>query len=75
VTYQEKMLLWKQYQQVWEMFVEFNDITQEDGDAWKRLVDRADQINDAYRLPVVKQLLIETVGQLEKISRKRGGYK
>ena len=41
----------------------------------KGLVDRADQINDAYRLPVVKQLLIETVGQLEKISRKRGGYK
>ena len=75
MTYQEKMLLWKQYPQVGEMFVEFNDITQEDGDAWKRLVDRADQINDAYRLPVVKQLLIETVGQLEKISRKRGGYK
>lgn len=75
MTYQEKMLLWKQYPQVWEMFVEFNDITQEDGDAWKRLVDRADQINDAYHLPVVEQLLIETVGQLEKISRKRGGYK
>lgn len=75
MTYQEKMQLWKQYPEVWGLFVEFNDITQEDGDAWKRLVDRADQINDAYRLPVAEQLLIETVDQLEEISRKRGGYK
>ncbi len=75
MTHQEKTELWERYPEVWEMFVEFNGITQEDGGAWKRLVDRADQINDAYHLPVVEQLLIETVDQLEKISRKRGGYK
>ena len=75
MTHREKTELWERYPEVWEMFVEFNDITQEDGDAWKRLADRAGQINDAYGLPVVEQLLIETVGQLEKISRKRGGYR
>lgn len=75
MIYREKQELWKRYPKVWELFVEFNGITQEDGDAWKRLADRANQIRDAYRLPAVEQLLIETVDQLEKISRKRGGYK
>lgn len=75
MTYQEKAELWGRYPEVWELFVEFNSIAQEDGDAWKRLADRADQIKDAYSLPAVEQLLIETVNQLEKISRKRGGYK
>lgn len=73
MTHQEKQRLWGRYPEVWEMFVEFNGIIQEDDEAWGRLIGRAHQIMDAYDLPVVRELLITTVDDLEKISKKRRG--
>lgn len=71
MTHQEKTELWERYPEVWELFVEFNGIVQEDDVAWKSLADRAHQIGKDYGLPVVWELLTETVDQLEKISRRR----
>lgn len=73
MTSKEKWELWRKYPKVWEMFEEFNGITQEDDEAWRRLIDRVEQLNAIYRLPVVRELLKETVGDLEKISLKRAG--
>lgn len=72
MTHGEKSVLWAVYPKVWEMFEEFNGITMEpeDDDAWERLIDRTDQIG-AGGSPVLHQLLIETVGDLEKIAKKR----
>lgn len=71
MTHQEKQELWKKYPKVWELFEEFNGITQEDDEAWHRLVERVEQLNAVYGLPVVQELLRETVDDLEKISLKR----
>lgn len=73
MTHQEKQRLWGRYPEVWEMFVEFNGITKEDDEAWGRLIDRAHQIMGTYDLPVVMELLITTVDDLENISKKRRG--
>lgn len=73
MTSQEKRALWGVYPEVWGMFEEFNGITMEDSAAWSRLVDRADQIAATNRSPVLRQLLIDTVDDLEKIARKRRG--
>lgn len=73
MTYLEKQELWRRHPQVWELFVEFNDIVQEDDEAWGRLVDRADQIREVYG-PEIKELLIDTVDQLDRMARKRRGY-
>lgn len=74
MTSREKRALWTVYPEVWEMFEEFNGITFEpvDDDAWARLVDRTDQIG-AGGSPILRQLLIDTVDDLEKIARKRRG--
>lgn len=71
MTYQEKQELWGKYPKVWELFEEFNGITQEDDEAWRRLIDRAERLDAVYGLPVVQELLKETVDDLEKISLKR----
>ena len=74
VTHGEKSALWAVYPEVWEMFEEFNGITMEpeDDDAWERLIDRTDQIG-ADGSPMLRQLLIETVVDLEKIAKKKRG--
>ncbi len=74
MTHGEKSALWAVYPKVWEMFEEFNGITMEpeDDDAWERLIDRTDQIG-ADGSPMLRQLLIETVVDLEKIAKKKRG--
>lgn len=71
MTHQEKQELWGKYPKVWELFEEFNGIIQEDDEAWRRLIDRAERLDAVYGLPVVQELLKETVDDLEKISLKR----
>ncbi|MCI9388355.1 MAG: hypothetical protein HFH54_01555 [Lachnospiraceae bacterium] len=70
----EKRALWTVYPEVWEMFEEFNGITMEpcDDEAWARLVARTDQIG-AGGSQELRDLLIETVADLEKIAEKRRG--
>lgn len=71
MTHQEKQELWGKYPKVWELFEEFNGIIQEDDEAWRRLIDRAEWLDAVYGLPVVQELLKETVDDLEKIFLKR----
>lgn len=70
MTHEEKKILWKRYPEVWIMFEEYNNILQEDQDAWKRLVDRAGELREKYHAEI-DTLLQETVGELEKISKRR----
>ena len=72
MTHEEKKILWERYPEVWTMFEEYNGILQEDQDAWKRLVDRAEELREKYHTEI-DMLLQETVGELEKISRRREG--
>lgn len=72
MKHEEKKILWERYPEVWAMFEEYNSILQEDQGAWKRLVDRAGELREKYHTEVDK-LLQETVGELEKISRRREG--
>lgn len=72
MTHEEKRVLWGLYPEVWEMFMEFNGITMEDDDAWARLVDKADQLG-ADGSSILRQLLTDTVEDLEKIAEKRRG--
>lgn len=72
MTHEEKRALWTVYPEVWEMFVEFNGITLEDGRAWSRLVDKAHRIGDTGG-PILQELLTATVDDLEEIARKRRG--
>lgn len=72
MTHEEKRALWAVYPEVWEMFVEFNGITLEDSEAWSRLVDRSDQIWAAGGSPVLRELILATVDDLERIAKKRG---
>lgn len=70
MTHEEKKILWKRYPEVWTMFEEYNGILQEDQDSWKRLVDQAGELRKKYHTEI-DMLLQETVGELEKISRRR----
>lgn len=72
MTHEEKKILWERYPEVWTMFEEYNGIPQEDQDAWKRLVDQAGELREKYHTEI-DMLLQETVGELEKISRRREG--
>ena len=72
MKHEEKKILWERYPEVWTMFEEYNSILQEDQGAWKRLVDRAGELREKYYVEI-DALLQETVGELEKISRRRDG--
>lgn len=72
MTHEERKILWERYPEVWAMFEEYNSILQEDQGAWKRLVDRAGELREKYHAEI-DALLQETVGELEKISRRREG--
>lgn len=74
MMHEEKKILWEKYPDVWEMYEEFNGITQEDEEAWERLIDRAHAISHKHNLPEVNLILQETVYELDRISRKRGSY-
>lgn len=70
MTYEEKKGLWERYPEVWTMFEEYNGILQEDQEAWERLVEHAKKLQEQYH-EEVDRILQETVGELEKISRRR----
>ena len=72
MKHEEKKILWERYLEVWTMFAEYNSILQEDQEAWKRLVERAGELREKYHAEI-DTLLQETVGELEKISRRREG--
>lgn len=67
----KKQDVWEQYPQVWGLFVDFNQITQEDEEAWHRLVEEAHRIDREHDLLAVRNMLTEVVGELDLISRKR----
>lgn len=70
MTYEEKKVLWERYPEVWIMFEEYNGILQEDQEAWARLVEHAKKLQEQYHAEV-DRILQETIGELEKISRRR----
>ena len=72
MTHEEKKVLWKRYPKIWTLFEEYNSILQEDQKGWKRLVDQAEELRKKYHAEV-DRILQETVGELEKISRRREG--
>lgn len=71
MTAAEKQVLWKLYPEVWDLFVEFNGILQEDDEVWRRLVDRATEIGIRHNSETVNRLLQETLLELDVISRRR----
>lgn len=70
MKHEEKKILWKRYPEVWTLFEKYNGILQEDQGAWERLVDEAVEIRKKYHAEV-DRILQETVGELEKISRRK----
>lgn len=71
MTAAEKQVLWKLHPEIWDLFVEFNGILQEDDEVWGRLVDRATEIGRRHNSETVNRLLQETLLELDVISRRR----
>lgn len=66
-----RQFLWEQYPEVREIFEEFNDITQEDDEAWSRLLNRCNVLRGRYPAKEAEEAILDMVGELERMSKKR----
>lgn len=66
--------LWRAYPEVGQLFLEFNDICQEDDASWVRVINRCREIETQYQgSESIEIVLADVLRQLENISRKKGG--
>ena len=74
MTGREAKILWNLYSDVRSLFEEYNDILLEDDSAWKDLMEQAEaMIRDLGCTELKEKLILYTVAELERITKKRRG--
>lgn len=76
MTGKELLKLWELYPEARELYERYNEIRLEDDQAWKELVDTAEELIQNSSSDLSQEVILETVRQLEYLAkRRRSGWR